>query len=131
MNASASAPPGLASISSAASSAACATGASEELFLFYRCHRATLRARLAIAHLLEPNPRTPEKWPRLARVYLRIAAADSARLERLAQNTRRSLSAAPSLQPPDRLGEKRRRRQDVDLVARSAALRAETPARRR
>jgi hypothetical protein len=22
----------------------------------YRCHRATLRARLAIAHLLEPNP---------------------------------------------------------------------------
>ena len=42
-------------------------GLSEELFLFYRCHRATLRARLAIAHLLEPNPRTPEKWPRLAR----------------------------------------------------------------
>ena len=58
-------------------------GASEALFLFYRCHRATLRARLAIAHLLEPNPRTPEKWPRLAGQYLRIAAADSARLERL------------------------------------------------
>jgi len=56
---------------------------SEELICFYRCHRATLRARLAIAHLLEPNPRTPDKWPRLARVYLRIAAADSARLERL------------------------------------------------
>jgi aminoglycoside phosphotransferase family enzyme len=32
---------------------------SEELFTFYRCYRATLRARLAIAHLLEPNPRTP------------------------------------------------------------------------
>lgn len=58
-------------------------GASEALFLFYRCHRATLRARLAIAHLLEPNPRTPEKWPRLAGQYLRIAAADSARLGRL------------------------------------------------
>jgi hypothetical protein len=42
-----------------------------------------LRARLTIAHLLEPNSRTPEKWPRLARAYLRIAAADALRLERL------------------------------------------------
>jgi aminoglycoside phosphotransferase family enzyme len=58
-------------------------GLGEELFLFYRCHRATLRARLAIAHLLEPNPRTPEKWPRLARRYLEIAAADAVKLERL------------------------------------------------
>jgi aminoglycoside phosphotransferase family enzyme len=58
-------------------------GLSEELFLFYRCHRATLRARLAIAHLLEPDPRTPEKWPRLAQLYLRIAAADATRLDRL------------------------------------------------
>jgi aminoglycoside phosphotransferase family enzyme len=57
-------------------------GLSEELFAFYRCHRATLRARLAIAHLLEPNPRTPEKWPRLARTYLELAAADAIRLER-------------------------------------------------
>jgi aminoglycoside phosphotransferase family enzyme len=58
-------------------------GLTDALFLFYRCHRATLRARLAIAHLLEQNPRTPEKWPRLARLYLRIAAADATRLERL------------------------------------------------
>jgi uncharacterized protein len=58
-------------------------GLTEELFLFYRCHRASLRARLAIAHLLEPNPRTPEKWPRLARLYLRIAATDATKLERL------------------------------------------------
>ena len=57
-------------------------GLSEELFLFYRCHRAMLRARLAIAHLLEPNPRTPDKWPRLARAYLKIAGADATRLER-------------------------------------------------
>ena len=35
----------------------------EELYLFYRCHRAALRARLAIAHLRELSPRTPEKWP--------------------------------------------------------------------
>jgi aminoglycoside phosphotransferase family enzyme len=58
-------------------------GLSEDLFSFYRCHRATLRARLAIAHLLEPNPRTPEKWPRLARTYLGLAAADAIRLERM------------------------------------------------
>jgi aminoglycoside phosphotransferase family enzyme len=56
---------------------------SEQLFTFYRCHRATLRARLTIAHLLEPNPRTPDKWPRRAREYLAIAAADAVRLERL------------------------------------------------
>ena len=52
-----------------------------ELFLFYRSYRATLRARLAIAHLFEPKPRTPEKWPRLALTYLNIAARDAARLE--------------------------------------------------
>jgi len=57
-------------------------GHTAELFTFYRCHRATLRARLAIAHLLEPHPRTPEKWPALARTYLRLAAADAVRLER-------------------------------------------------
>jgi uncharacterized protein len=55
----------------------------EVLFWFYRCHRATLRARLAVAHLLEANPRTPEKWPRLARSYLQIAAADARMLARL------------------------------------------------
>ena len=53
----------------------------DELFTFYRCHRATLRARLAIAHLLEAAPRTPEKWPVLARSYLRLAAMDAVRLE--------------------------------------------------
>jgi len=57
-------------------------GVSDELFLFYRCNRAMLRARLAIAHLMEPKPRTPEKWPHLARTYLAIAAADAIRLER-------------------------------------------------
>lgn len=57
--------------------------ASSGLFLFYRSHRAMLRARLSIAHLLDANPRTPEKWPRLARVYLNLAATDAARLERI------------------------------------------------
>lgn len=56
---------------------------SQQLFTFYRCHRATLRARLTIAHLLEAHPRTPDKWPRRAREYLAIAAADAVRLEHL------------------------------------------------
>jgi aminoglycoside phosphotransferase family enzyme len=51
------------------------------LFHFYRAYRATLRARLAIAHLLEPQPRTPERWPRVARTYLDIAARDIAKIE--------------------------------------------------
>jgi aminoglycoside phosphotransferase family enzyme len=53
------------------------------LFHFYRSYRAMLRARLAIAHLAEPDPRTPEKWPRRARAYLAIAARDARRLQAL------------------------------------------------
>ncbi len=56
-------------------------GAPPALFSFYRAYRAMLRARLAIAHLYEPQPRTPEKWPVLARTYLAIAARDAAELE--------------------------------------------------
>lgn len=52
-------------------------------FLFYRIKRAVLRARLSIAHLIDPHPRTPEKWPRLARSYLHFATVDAAKLERL------------------------------------------------
>lgn len=55
--------------------------ASSGLFLFYRSHRAMLRARLSIAHLLDAHPRTPKKWPQLARAYLKLAATDTARLE--------------------------------------------------
>ena len=59
-----------------------------ELFLFYRCHRAALRARLAIAHVLEPNPRTPEKWLQRTHNYLRIAVRDAVRLQRLVKTPR-------------------------------------------
>jgi len=52
------------------------------LFLFYRIGRAMLRARLSIAHLADAHPRTPEKWPGLARTYLGLAKADAAQLER-------------------------------------------------
>jgi aminoglycoside phosphotransferase family enzyme len=53
------------------------------LIAFYRCHRASLRARLAVAHLFEENPRTPEKWPAQARAYLRLVVRDALRLDAL------------------------------------------------
>jgi len=40
------------------------------LLAVYTAYRALLRARLALAHLLEPRPRTPERWQPLARRYL-------------------------------------------------------------
>ena len=43
------------------------------LLTFYRASRALLRARLALVHLLEPNPRTPEKWEPRAQQYLILA----------------------------------------------------------
>lgn len=54
----------------------------DELFHFYCCYRATLKARLLLAHLLEPHPRTPEKWEPLARLYLSIADREARLLER-------------------------------------------------
>ena len=53
----------------------------EPLYRFYRCYRATLRARLTIAHLLEPDPRTPEKWRDVARAYVDIARREALWLE--------------------------------------------------
>jgi uncharacterized protein len=45
-----------------------------ELTAFYAAWRATLRARLSMAHLSEPSPREPAKWAPLANRYLDIAA---------------------------------------------------------
>jgi aminoglycoside phosphotransferase family enzyme len=45
------------------------------LIRLYTAHRALLRARLAMAHLLDPRPRTPRKWPAQAQAYLDAAAA--------------------------------------------------------
>jgi aminoglycoside phosphotransferase family enzyme len=44
----------------------------------YTAQRALLRARLAMAHLLDPEPRTPSRWPPLARrcVQRALAALD-------------------------------------------------------
>lgn len=52
----------------------------DPLMAFYTAFRALLRARLALNHLLEPEPRTPAKWLPLARAYLAIAARAAARL---------------------------------------------------
>ena len=51
------------------------------LFAFYRSARALLRARLALAHLIEPDPRMPEKWEPRARAYVKIAHAGLSRFE--------------------------------------------------
>ena len=49
-----------------------------ELLEFYWSYRACLRARIALAHLLDPHPRTPEKWIPLARRYLQLAKSHQA-----------------------------------------------------
>jgi len=45
------------------------------LLHLYTAFRAVVRARLALAHLLDARPRTPRRWPRQAADYLRRAAA--------------------------------------------------------
>lgn len=42
----------------------------QRLLALYTAYRALLRARLALAHLLEPQPHTPERWQPLARRYV-------------------------------------------------------------
>lgn len=53
----------------------------QRLLAFYTTHRATLRARQALAHLLVPRPRTPERWRPLADRYLAAATRAAAILE--------------------------------------------------
>ena len=51
------------------------------LLSLYTAYRALLRARLAVAHLLEPQPRTPERWVPQARRYVERARAALETLE--------------------------------------------------
>lgn len=51
------------------------------LMQLYTAHRALVRARLAMAHLLDPEPREPEKWPALATRYIERALAALEALE--------------------------------------------------
>ena len=46
---------------------------SPALLHLYTAQRALLRARLALAHLLDPSPRTPDRWPARARRYIERA----------------------------------------------------------
>lgn len=46
----------------------------QRLIACYAAWRAMLRARLSVAHLLEPTPRQPAKWKPQAQIYLSIAA---------------------------------------------------------
>lgn len=46
-----------------------------ELVALYTANRAALRARLAVAHLLDDAPRTPQRWLPLGQRYLARAAA--------------------------------------------------------
>ncbi|MGJ8606185.1 MAG: hypothetical protein ACSHXH_18895 [Marivita sp.] len=43
---------------------------SPELQSTYATFRLVTRARLALDHLADPSPRTPEKWPLRAKAYL-------------------------------------------------------------
>jgi aminoglycoside phosphotransferase family enzyme len=43
------------------------------LLQLHTAHRAVLRARLAMAHLLDPQPRTPPRWAPLAQRYVERA----------------------------------------------------------
>jgi aminoglycoside phosphotransferase family enzyme len=45
------------------------------LLQLYTAYRALVRARLCMAHLLDTQPRTPEKWPPLASRYIACALA--------------------------------------------------------
>ena len=52
------------------------------LFHLHASRRAVLRARLALAHLLDPAPRQPAKWEPLAARYLALAEQALDRLEK-------------------------------------------------
>ena len=51
------------------------------LIATYGAFRATLRARICIAHLIDANPVEPERWPSEAQRYLSLAADECLRAE--------------------------------------------------
>lgn len=52
----------------------------QRLIDFYTAYHACIRARLALAHLLDKTPRTPEKWPGVALAYFEAAQPAAERL---------------------------------------------------
>lgn len=69
------------------------------LLPLYTAHRALLRARLAMAHLFDPQPRSPEKWPPLAQRYIAQALAAVAAFEALRRRGTSELHR-PAAVPP-------------------------------
>lgn len=51
------------------------------LLQIYTAYRALVRARLCMAHLLDTQPRTPDRWPPLASRYIACALAALKKLE--------------------------------------------------
>lgn len=47
----------------------------------YSAFRAVLRARICIAHLLDPEPMQPERWPAETRAYLSLAEEECLKAE--------------------------------------------------
>lgn len=64
---------------------------SNDLLNLYTARRALLRARLAMAHLLDPQPRVPEKWAPLA---LRCLASSLHALDALEPQPRANAAAS-------------------------------------
>ena len=65
----------------AACAATLADAPTSALLHLYTAYRALLRARLAMAHLLEPRPRQPHNWAPQAQRYLRRGLSALAGLE--------------------------------------------------
>lgn len=74
--------------------AALADRPSPVLLYLHSALRAMLRARLALAHLLDPEPRTPDQWPQRAWRYVERATTVLHALQVEAPGHRR--------RPPDR-----------------------------
>ena len=51
------------------------------LIATYGAFRGVLRARICVAHMLDPEPMTPERWPSEARAYLSLAEEECLRAE--------------------------------------------------
>ena len=55
----------------------------QELIPFYKCYRASLRAKLAVWHLDEPDVADPSKWTKRGQRYLALASKYAEALDKL------------------------------------------------
>lgn len=64
---------------------------SQPLRHLYRLRRSLLRARLCVAHLMSPRPRTPQRWRPLAKRYLQCANESLQAIEAAANSSSMAL----------------------------------------